>query len=217
MNVIPASKRRREYETSTENGFLRSLRSMIERPQARHGKTLQLDSDASDEIPKTIQAEKEGTSKFHLARAVDKSLILGGFGGLQSWIESNPTCRMLTPTEYRYEVKNLPPFEDHEAEVWQRWCVCDTSTNECRFEVPATRGDHFRPLLVAFTDECGSQIALLQGLMHGAGLRMWHFPDPFHRIWNDTKLALQDAGLWPDVYERLHCENLPTGPFKTAS
>ena len=46
---------------------------------------------------------------------------------------------------------------------------------------------------------------------------MWFFNDPFHRIWNDVKLALQEAGLWADVYERLHCENLPCGPFKSAS
>ena len=43
------------------------------------------------------------------------------------------------------------------------------------------------------------------------------FSDPFHRIWNDIKLSLQEAGLWADVYERLHCENLPCGPFKSAA
>ena len=154
---------------------------------------------------------------YHIARALDKMLMHGGFGGLRTWIDDNPQSRMLSPTEYRYEAKNLEKFEDHDAEVWQRWCVEDTATGTRRFEVPATRGDHNRPLLVAFTDEDGSQVSLLQGLMHGAGCRMWTFADPFHRIWNDAKLALQEAGLWGDVYERLHCENLPCGPFKTAA
>ena len=25
-----------------------------------------------------------------------------------------------------------------------------------------------------------------------------------------------EAGLWGDIFERLHCENLPCGPFKSA-
>ena len=36
-----------------------------------------------------------------------------------------------------------------------------------------------------------------------ACMRMWFFCHPFHRIWNDVKLALQEAGLWADVFERL--------------
>ena len=140
-----------------------------------------------------------------------------GVGGLATWIEEEPPCRMLSRTEYRYEVRDLAKFEEHDAEVWQRWCVEDTRTNKRRYEVPASRGDHIRPLLVVFADECSAQVSLLQGLIYGAGLRMWFFNDPFHRIWNDIKLALQEAGLWADVYERLHCENLPCGPFKSAS
>ena len=124
---------------------------------------------------------------------------------------------MLSRTEYRYEAKDLPPFEKHNAEVWQRWCVEDTATKKRRFEVPAGAGEPSRPLLVTFTDECTTQITLLQGLAYGACLRVWFFCDPFHRIWNDVKLALQEAGLWADVFERLHCENLPCGPFRTAA
>ena len=85
---------------------------------------------------------------YHLARALDKMLLQGGVGGLAAWIEEKPPCRMLSPTEYRYEAKDLAPFEDHDAEVWQRWCVEDAATNNRRFEVPASRGDHIRPLIV---------------------------------------------------------------------
>ena len=144
-------------------------------------------------------------------------LSQAGLGGLAPWIEENPPCRMLNKTEYRYEAKDLPPFEKHNAEVWQRWCVEDTATKKRRFEVPAGAGEPSRPLLVTFTDECTTQITLLQGLAYGACLRVWFFCDPFHRIWNDVKLALQEAGLWADVFERLHCENLPCGPFRTAA
>ena len=92
--------------------------------------------------------------------------------------------------------------------------VCDgCSDKKRRFEVPAGTGEPSRPVLVTFTDECTAQISLLQGLAYGACMRIWFFCDPFHRIWNDVKLALQEAGLWADAYERLHCENWPCGPF----
>ena len=123
---------------------------------------------------------------------------------------------MLSPTEYRYVIHNCEPFESHNAEVWQRLCVNDIATKSSRFEVPATTGEPFRPLLVTFADECTSHVSLLQALAYGADVRLWFFCDPFHRIWNDVKLALQEAGLWADVFERLHCENLQTGPFKTS-
>ena len=99
---------------------------------------------------------------YHLARALDKMLLQGGVGGLAAWIEEKPPCRMLSPTEYRYEAKDLAPFEDHDAEVWQRWCVEDAATNNRRFEVPASRGDHIRPLIVAFADECSAQVSLFR-------------------------------------------------------
>ena len=217
MNVIPASKRRRVYDTTRATGFVRSLRDMFERRQPEGTTFGPSSSEESDDEPKEIKDEKKGTSQFHLAHALDKMLMLAGFGGLNTWIEENPPCRMLSRTEYRYELKDLAKFEDHDADIWQRWCVEDVSTKKRRFEVPASRGDHIRPLIAAFTDEDGAQISLLQGLIYGAFLRMWLFPDPFHRIWNDVKLALQEAGLWADVYERLHCENLPCGPFKTAA
>ena len=219
--VIPASKRRRVHATTYKTNYVRSLKAMLERrPQVEKGDASSAASSDSEAPDKDLEANadnKKGTNMFYIIRAVDRMLMHGGFGGLQTWIDDIPQSTVLSRTEYRYELKNLPPFEDHHAEAWQRWCVEDTATGKRRFEVPATRGDHDRPLMSVFCDEDGSQISLLQGLMHGAGGRIWTFPDPFHRIWNDTKLALQEAGLWGDVYERLHCENLPCGPFKTAS
>ena len=96
-----------------------------------------------------------------------------GRGGLHTWIEEKPPCRMSSSTESRYEAKGLPKFECHDADVWQRWCVEDAATGARRYEVPASGGDHVRPLLVAFADECGAQISLLQGLIYGASARMW--------------------------------------------
>ena len=215
--MIPASKRRRQHYATSDTAIARSLQEMFLRPMGERAKDGESDSDDSDLEMPANRGDKEGTKQYHLTRAVDKMLLQGGFGGLQTWIEEDPPCRILSPTEYRYEAKHCTEFEDHEAPIWQRWCVEDTATNKRRFEVPASRGDHSRPLIVAFTDEDGSQVSLLQGLVCGAFLRMWFFNDPFHRIWNDIKLALMEAGLWSDVYERLHCENLPCGPFGSAA
>ena len=214
---MPASKRRYGYDDGPA-AKKHSLKDMFEAPQAKKRKrNASADSSSSDDIYQSKETEKKGTSIYHLARALDKMLLQAGLGGLATWIEEDPPCRMLSHTEYRYEAKDLPPFENHIAEVWQRWCVEDTATGKRRFEVPAGTGEPLRPLLVPFTDECTSQVSLLQGLAYGANLRMWFFCDPFHRMWNDAKLALQEAGLWADVFERLHCEDFPRGAFRTAS
>ena len=92
-------------------------------------------------------------------------LLQAGLGGLARWIDENPPCRSLSRTEDRYEAKALDRFENHKAEFWQRWCVEDTATGKRRFDVHATTGEPFRPLLASFTDECTALISLLQDLI----------------------------------------------------
>ena len=154
---MPASKRRYGYDKGLA-AKMHSLKDMFEAPQAKKRKRdVSSDSSSSDDIYEAKATEKKGTTLYHLARALDNMLSQAGLGGLATWIEENPPCRMLSPTEYRYEAKDLPPFENHNAEVWQRWCVEDTATGKRRFEVPATAGEPFRPLLVSFADELRSQ------------------------------------------------------------
>ena len=147
---------------------------MIDAPRPKRRKRGDADSDSSssDDIFQSAEADKNGTLQYHLARALDNLLLQAGLGGLASWIEEDLPCRILSPTEYRYEAKDLAPFETHKADVWQRWCVEDTATSKRRFEVPADTGEPFRPLLVAFTDECTAQILLLQGLAFGTWMRL---------------------------------------------
>ena len=102
-------------------------------------------SSSSDNMLQSKAAEKKGTPLYHLARALDNMLSQAGLGGLKTWIEEKPSCQMLGPHEFRYELKDLPPFEDHIAPVWQRWCVHDLTTDIRRFEVPATTGEPFPP------------------------------------------------------------------------
>ena len=169
---MPASKRMYGCDTGVA-AKMHSMKDMFEAPQAKKRKrNVSSDSSSSDDIHQSKETEKRGTPLYHLARALDNMLSQAGLGGLATWIEENPPCRILSPTEYRYEAKDLPPFENHSAEVWQRWCVEDIATGKRRFEVPAETGEPFRPLLVAFTDECTAQILLLQGLAFGTWMRL---------------------------------------------
>ena len=130
------------------------------RKRGRHS-----DSRSSDDNFQSKEGDKKGTTQYHLARALHNMLLQAGLGGLARWIEENPPCRSLSRTEDRYEPKNLDRFENHKAEVWQSWCVEDTATGKRRFDVPATTGEPFRPLLASFTDVCTTPISLLQDLI----------------------------------------------------
>ena len=65
------------------------------------------------------EAEKKGTTLFHMGRAVHSMLKQADLAGLATWFEENPPCRILGPSECRYEATDLPPFENHNAEVWK--------------------------------------------------------------------------------------------------
>ena len=155
---MPASKRRYGYDEGL-SAQMHSLKDMFEAPRAKKRKrNVASDSSSSDDIYQSKETEKKGTTLYNLARALDNMLLQAGLGGLATWIEENPPCRILSRTEFRYEAKGLPPFENQSAEVWQRWCVEDVATGKLRYETPAGTGEPFRPLLVPFTDEFTSQI-----------------------------------------------------------
>ena len=224
--VTPSSKRRKIGGGSVAAGvaaaeaFARELLQglpPVAKRRRRRGRRIDDEScDTTDADEDPGKLVKEATSQYNLIRALDHQLVLCGVGGLQTFIADENRTRLLRPTEHRYEAKDLEAFEGHEAKVWQRFVVKDEVTGKKRWEVPIPpAGDRSRPLIVPFTDECAYQIGALQGLIHGVNLRCWAFRDPFHRRWNDVTDALKKAGLWSDVLERMHCENLTIGPWKS--
>eukprot|EP00974_Lingulodinium_polyedra_P021599 2085921-Lingulodinium_polyedra.AAC.1 len=54
---------------------------------------------------------------------------------------------------------------------------------------------------------------MMCGLLYEAGVRACFTRDPFHRCWNDCKLALQSTGLWWAVLLARVVFNLPYGPW----
>ena len=126
---MPASKIRYALDDGLA-GKMVSLKGMFEAPRPKRRKRKEYsDARSSDDIFQSKEGEKKGTTQYHLARALENMLMLANVGGLATWIEENPPCRMLGTTEYRYGAKDLAPFENHYAEVWQRWCVEETETH----------------------------------------------------------------------------------------
>ena len=154
--------------------------------------------------------------QYQIGRGLDHALVVSGSGGLAAWKALPERCRLLSATEHRYVVDAPGPWDDYTAPVWRRICVKDYATGAKRFEVPVGATMRRRSLLVAFHDEHGVQLSLLQKLMAKMKLRLVSFRDPFHRYWRDLILSAKEAGLWPDVLEFMHVMNLPFGPWKTA-
>ena len=107
--VMLASKQRYGYEKTDEAPRVRSLLETFEGPMGKR-KNEDSDSDGSDDLRQSKVGRKKGTPMYHFARALDKMLMQAGVGGLAAWIEEEPPCMMLSPTEYRYETKVLAPF-----------------------------------------------------------------------------------------------------------
>ena len=212
---MPAFKRirRGERTCAREDTSLRKVRGALEltrgiraaakaRPRLGHR-------------PDDILDVQVSAQQYNIARGIDHALLWGGLGGLASWAALPQTCRLLRSTERRYCVP-VRRWADYEAVVWQRYCVMDLVTREKRFEIPTGGpGKPCRSLLCFNNDEHGVQLSLLQGLLTRARIRAIWFRDTFHRYWRDVILALMDAGLWGDVVDRVHCMNLPHGPWRS--
>ena len=104
---MPASKM--SYDYSDEDAAkMQCLKDMFEGPRpSKRKRKADSDSSSSDDICQSKQASKAETTQYCRARALDSMLLNAGVGGLATWREENPPCRMLSPTEYRYEIKKM--------------------------------------------------------------------------------------------------------------
>ena len=159
---MPASKRRYTIQDVVAGQMQSMVDMFAEAPRAKKRKKND-DSDSSssssssDDMLQSKAAEKKGTPLYHLARSLDDMLSQAGLGGLKTWIEEKPSCQMLGPHEFRYELKDLQPFEDHIAPVWQRWCVHDLSTDR-RGAFPPPVGRFYGRMLIAGVIITGSRL-----------------------------------------------------------
>ena len=70
------------------------------------------------------------------------------------------------------------------------------------------------PALVLHMDEASSNMSAVSWMAYKAGLRVMCLSDPFHRCWNDCKLALLRSGQYWVVLLARVVFNLPYGPWE---
>ena len=114
-------------------------------------------------------------------------------------------CRPLERTEYRLEGANGMHY------------IMDDKTKEMKPEIPPDMDLAKVACLVSISDQGPNVIASINYLQYHPqnSIMCLALFDPFHRGWNDLKLALKRgvSGLWRTVLELTVVANLNYGPF----
>eukprot|EP00438_Fugacium_kawagutii_P012976 Skav229746 [mRNA] locus=scaffold1287:489257:493660:+ [translate_table: standard] len=101
-----------------------------------------------------------------------------------------------------------------------KYYIVSTSTAETVPEVPPTINLADLPCLVSISDQGPNNQAALNFLAYSKGaLLMWPQFDPFHRTWNDLKLAFKRSACkaWKHVLQLTLVANLNFGPFGSSA
>ena len=146
---------------------------------------------------------------FKEIRGLHASLRTLGLSLTSFKVPTGLMCRALTPDEFRLEGAG-----------GGRW-IHNQETNETVPETPEglTLGDV--PVLVTITDQGPNNLAALNFLQYHPQQAILILPlfDPYHRGWNDIKLALKRSicGGWRTVLEYALVGNLNYGPFHSST
>ena len=93
-------------------------------------------------------------------------------------------------------------------------------TGEVRPHVPPGFDLGSLPALISISDQGPANTAALNYMLYSSrALLMWSLWDPYHRAWNDLKLALKRSvgGGWRAVLELTLVVNMNYGPFGSGS
>ena len=103
---------------------------------------------------------------------------------------------------------------------WKNVLVQTTGQGLAQFKVTTFNPDnHIRQEPVVHKvfslscDEASSNYAVVWYLMYAEHLCLVILPDPSLRVWNDSKLALVSAGLWPHVLVGSLVHKFPPWPL----
>ena len=179
------------------------------------------DAEASDKDAPEIHLPKRRlvANMIHL-RALDAALTNGIGRPLSDFVHHNPPQPLRDGQKRRLdpinEISGHPPeIEQLPQGVVRKRCVI-------------TADDGTDPYIETANMRCQATLhqvpdqgpvgwyALFWMYCH-AGIHGWFASDPHHRCWNDTKLALKDAGIWLAVLEVALAVNMPAGPYDGAS
>ena len=75
----------------------------------------------------------------------------------------------------------------------------------------------FPRTLVVSMDQASTGFAAIWFLNYHLGMRVIAIYDPYHREWNDTKLAISDENLWWVILMSTVVYNMPHGPWASCS
>ncbi|CAL1147738.1 unnamed protein product, partial [Cladocopium goreaui] len=101
-----------------------------------------------------------------------------------------------------------------------KWYIQDMKTGEVRPHVPPGFDLGSLPALISISDQGPANTAALNYMLYSSrALLMWSLWDPYHRAWNDLKLALKRSvgGGWRAVLELTLVVNMNYGPFGSGS
>ena len=163
--------------------------------------------------------KKERLSNMYWVTALDNAMKLGIGRHLSEFLPIR-RLRPLGSTELRYFVADSELREGGDEAV-RRACLWNSETKETEVEMPreyCDDGTENPPSdMVIAIDQGSIGHPCLFWLYLRLGLRGIWSHDPWHRIWNDLKLSLIAAGLWPVVREMTVVMNSSHGPFEGAA
>jgi hypothetical protein len=117
----------------------------------------------------------------------------------------------------------LRPLAPHELRIQGpggRWYIQNEKTGETKPEAPEDFDFGALPALISISDQGPANTAALNYLMFSSkALLLWSLWDPYHRAWNDFKLALKRCAGdgWRTVLELTLVANMNYGPFGSGS
>jgi hypothetical protein len=93
----------------------------------------------------------------------------------------------------------------------------DRSHPECTPDMPepAQRG-HRQATLTMSADQCSMNLCFYWYLVYECGFHIMFVPDYFHRLWNDCKQAIVDAGWWSTIPVSCFMQNVLFGPWESS-
>ena len=114
------------------------------------------------------------------------------------------------------------PLSANELRIQQNgaWWIVNTVDNTATLQIPAGLDMGKIPALVSISDQGPSNLAALNFLQYSESALMLSCQyDPFHRAWNDIKLAARRGRSypWKTMLELTLVYNLPYGPFGSGS
>ena len=199
-------------EVSLQDAALQ--RSRLQQFMWKHSALQQYDNLEGD-----MEVQAQRLANQFMLQSLDHMLQAGAGFGLVKFCPK-AACRALRAHEERFylQAESINPavIRPMDPGGRRRACIEDTQTKATRVELPLKLKEGGR------LDRAALHLVADEGLIGGPaftrlftrrGLRGTKWIDPWHRIWNDTKVACRACNLWAVVQEYTIVFNMLRAPF----